>query len=65
MAPMGEWRLGVGDRSAPIRLDREARAIVVRAFELRGGAYDREIARDRLQIVSLRMPRAIVRNTFG
>jgi mRNA interferase RelE/StbE len=37
----GEWRLRVGDWRALIRLDSDARVIVVTAVKPRGGAYDR------------------------
>ncbi len=37
----GEWRLRIGDWRAIIRLDQEARVIVVTAVKSRGGAYDR------------------------
>ena len=37
----GEWRLRVGDWRALIRLDLEARVIVVTAVKPRGRAYDR------------------------
>lgn len=37
----GEWRLRVGDWRALIRLDLEARVIVVTAVKARGRAYDR------------------------
>ena len=37
----GEWRLRVGDWRVLIRLDLEARVIVVTAVKPRGRAYDR------------------------
>ncbi len=37
----GEWRLRIGDWRALIRLDLEARVIVVTAIKPRGRAYDR------------------------
>jgi mRNA interferase RelE/StbE len=37
----GEWRLRVGDWRAIIRLDQEARVIVVTAVKPRSSAYDR------------------------
>jgi mRNA interferase RelE/StbE len=37
----GEWRLRIGDWRALIRLDLEARVIVVTAVKPRGRAYDR------------------------
>ena len=36
-----EWRLRIGNWRALIRLDREARLIVVTAVKPRGSAYDR------------------------